>query len=80
MAVQEGPDDAAVQHALEGLVMGFRRPVGDQGIALDPALDPEALRVGRAAAEAAALGGVAILEALFGIGHRGMVCGAGALL
>ena len=52
VAVEQRPEDAAVQHAVEGLVVRLRAPVADDCVALDEALDAQALLVGGPAAEA----------------------------
>ena len=59
----ERADDPAVEHAREGMMKRLGGEVGDDDVALDPALDPQPLLVGGAAAEADVARGEAILEA-----------------
>ena len=58
MAVEEGPDDPAIQDPAERLMVGRGSPLRDEllGILVGPeAADSEAQRVGRPAPEAAAV-------------------------
>ena len=64
VAVEQGADDAAVEHPGEGVVVRLGGEVGDDLVALDEALDAEPLVVGGAAAEADALRRVPCLEGL----------------
>ena len=72
MAVEQRPDDAAVQDAVERGVMGERLPIGPQLARLGGAagglvaLDPETLGIGRPAPEASGRGGVPSLEPWLG--------------
>ncbi len=73
VAVEERPDDAAVEDVVEGGMMRERLPdrpqlTGDPGHLV--ALDPQTVLVGRAAAEAARVGTEALLEAGFGHGSE----------
>src|SRR4029079_6021971 len=63
VAVEQGADDAAAQHAREGLVLGLGLPVGQHLVAAHHAADVEALLVGRPAAEAGVARRVPLLEA-----------------
>ena len=65
VTIEQRTDDAAVEHALESLVMRLGLPSGDQLVSLDEALDAQPLRVRRAAPEANVVWRVAILQALF---------------
>jgi hypothetical protein len=64
VAIEEHADDAAAHDAVKGLVMWLRRPVADDLVTLDAALDAQSALVQWPAAEAAAMRGVAILQAL----------------
>ena len=66
VAVEERADDPAVEHPGVGLVVRLRLPSGHQAIPHLVALDPQPLVVGGAAAEAAILRRVTILDARAG--------------
>src|SRR5687767_5686316 len=64
VTVEQGPDDAAVEHSRKCLVMRLGAPLGHEAPALLPTLQAQSLVVGRTAAETAISGCVSILHAL----------------
>ena len=65
VAIQECPDDAAVEHARKSLMVLFRLPFANRFVAAHKAPDPQALLVRRPAAEAGIMRSILFLKTLF---------------
>jgi len=63
MTVKQRANDAAVEDAREGFMVGFRRPVGHDSVAVNEGSNAQAFFVGRTAAEASVVGRVGFLQA-----------------
>jgi hypothetical protein len=61
MTIQQRPDDAAIQHTLEGLVLFSRLPFSNNLITFWKAPDAQALRIRGPATEAGVIGCVRFL-------------------
>ena len=64
MAIQQSANDAAVDHALVGLVVIFGFKICNDAIAFDKALDLQSFFVGWTAAKANKVGSELVLKAL----------------
>src|SRR6476619_5620078 len=63
VAIEERAADAAVEDAVEGLVMRLRRPLANELVALLEALDPQTFVICGSASEAMVVGRVGVLNA-----------------
>ena len=55
VAIEERSDNAAIEHAGEGLMMRLGMPCGDNLVTIRKAVDTQAFLIGRAAAKADAI-------------------------